>query len=26
VFDYSPGAQFIAESSLQYMQRVLSEL
>ena len=26
VFDYSPGAQFIAESSIQYMQRVLSEL
>lgn len=26
VFDYSPGAQFIAESSIRYMQRVLDEL
>lgn len=26
VFDYSPGAQFIAESSIRFMQRVLSEL
>jgi len=26
VFDYSPGAQFIAESSIRYMKRVLSEL
>ena len=26
VFDYSPGAQFIAESSMRYMQQVLSEL
>ncbi|HEY4263669.1 MAG TPA: TIM barrel protein, partial [Schlesneria sp.] len=26
VFDYRPGAEYIARESLQYMQRVLKEL